>query len=211
MNVALNERRQITGVFAGDLVGAHKTGIEFVRRAAMQPVPHLFDVVVTTNSGYPLDQDLYQGVKGLSAGARIPKPGGTIILAAECREGVPTNSHLDKLLREVSSPAELLAMLASPGFRRPEQWQAQILALVQRRANVLIHSRLPDEVVCAVHLTPCAEIAALVDECLIRLGPDARVAVLPQGPMTIPYLSSEEAGQQYSAFLRTTAPALRAT
>ncbi len=87
LNVALNEERQITGVFAGDLIAAHKEGIEFVRQTAMQPVGGLFDVVVTTNSGYPLDMNLYQGVKGMSAGARILKPGGTLILAAECREG----------------------------------------------------------------------------------------------------------------------------
>src|SRR5207244_12722157 len=92
MNVALNERKQITGVFAGELVGAHKVGCEFVRKSAMQKFEAPFDIVVTTNSGYPLDQNLYQGVKGMSAGARVIKPGGTIILACECREGLPEGS-----------------------------------------------------------------------------------------------------------------------
>jgi len=78
LNVALNERRQITGVFAGDLIAAHKVGCEFVRNSAMQKFDAPFDIVVTTNSGYPLDQNLYQGVKGMSAGARVIKPGGTI-------------------------------------------------------------------------------------------------------------------------------------
>ena len=148
-----------------------------------------FDVVVTTNSGYPLDMNLYQGVKGMSAGARIIKPGGTLILAAECREGVPANSPLDKLLRSAGSPEEILAMLATPGFVRPEQWQAQIQALVQRKAKVLVYSALPDEVVRACHLTPCHDISAEVKKCLDALGAEARVAVLPQGPLTIPYLS----------------------
>jgi nickel-dependent lactate racemase len=76
INVTLNERRAITGIFAGDLVEAHKHGIEFVRKSAMQPVGELFDVVITTNSGYPLDQNLYQAVKGMSAAARIVKKGG---------------------------------------------------------------------------------------------------------------------------------------
>jgi nickel-dependent lactate racemase len=188
LNVALNEQRQITGFFAGDLLAAHQAGIEFVRRAAMQPVDGLFDVVVTTNSGYPLDLNLYQGVKGLSAGARILKPGGTLILAAECREGVPAGSPLDKLLRSVSSPEEVLALLATPGFVRPEQWQAQILALIQRRAKILVHSSLPDEIIRAAHLTPCHDIAAAVAQALAGHGSQARVAVLPQGPLTIPYL-----------------------
>ena len=90
---------------------------EFVRKSAMQTVDAPFDVVVTTNSGYPLDMNLYQGVKGMSAGARIIKPGGTLILAAECREGVPADSPLDKLLRSASSSEEILAMLAHARLR----------------------------------------------------------------------------------------------
>ena len=188
LNVSLNEQRQITGVFAGDLIGAHKVGIEFVRRSAMQRVSAPFDVVVTTNSGYPLDMNLYQGVKGMSAGARIIKPGGTLILACECREGVPANSPLDQLLRSASSPEEILALLATPGFVRAEQWQAQIQSLIQRKARVLVHSSLSDDIIRAAHLTPCHDIAAAVRERLAVLGPEARVAVLPQGPLTIPYL-----------------------
>jgi nickel-dependent lactate racemase len=114
LNVTLNDDRAITGVFAGDLVAAHRAGRDFVRTAAMQRVDQAFDVVVTTNSGYPLDQNLYQGVKGMSAGARIIRDGGTLVLAAECREGVPAGSPLDKLLREASSPEEILALLATP-------------------------------------------------------------------------------------------------
>jgi nickel-dependent lactate racemase len=189
VNVTLNEERAITNVFAGDLIGAHRVGIEYVRASAMQKVKAPFEVVVTTNSGYPLDLNLYQGVKGMSAGARILGEGGTLILAAECREGVPAGSPLDHLLRSGNSPEEILALLATPGFVRPEQWQAQIQALIQRRARVLVHSRLPDDVIRACHLTPCPDIAAAVRSELERHGPQARVAVLPQGPLTIPYLA----------------------
>lgn len=189
LNVALNEGREITGVFAGDLIAAHQRGAEFVRRSAMRKVEALFDIVVTTNSGYPLDLNLYQGVKGMSAGARILKPGGTLILAAECREGLPAQSEFERLLRQVARPEEILALLATPGFVRPEQWQAQIQAQIQRRATVLIHSSLPENAVRAAHLTPCPDIGAEVRRHLDALGPDARVAVLPQGPLTIPYLA----------------------
>ena len=189
LNVTLNEARQITGVFAGDILRAHKAGTEFVRRSAMQKVAAPFDVVVTTNSGYPLDLNLYQGVKGMSAGARIIKPGGTLVLACECSEGVPANSPLDKLLRSAGSPEEILAMLATPGFVRPEQWQAQIQALVQRRAKVLVYSSLSDEVIRAAHLVPCLDINAAIAEALDQSGPAATLAVLPQGPLTIPYLA----------------------
>jgi len=188
LNVSLNEQKQITGVFAGDLLAAHQAGCEFVRASAMQKVKSPFEIVVTTNSGYPLDLSLYQGVKGMSAAARIVQERGTIILACECREGVPADSPLDKLLRSASGSEEILAMLATPGFVRPEQWQAQIQALIQRKATVLVYSSLPAEVIQACHLTHCGDIGAAVKERLQQLGPQARVAVLPQGPLTIPYL-----------------------
>jgi nickel-dependent lactate racemase len=188
LNVTLNEQRRLTGVFAGDLLQAHRVGAEFVRESAMQRAGAPFDIVVTTNSGYPLDQNLYQGVKGMSAAARIVKPAGTVILACECREGVPAGSPLDTLLRSADSPEAILALLATPGFVRPEQWQAQIQSLIQRQARVLVYSSLSDEVIRAAHLTPCHDIGAAVKERLDALGPKGRVAVLPQGPLTIPYL-----------------------
>ena len=189
LNVALNDERAITGVFAGDIIEAHREGCEFVRASAMQKFSRPFDIVVTTNSGYPLDMNLYQGVKGMSAGARVVKEGGVLILACECSEGLPNGSPLEKLLRSASGPEEILAMLASPGFVRPEQWQAQIQALVQRKARVLIHSALPASSVRLAYLESCPDIGATVKSLLAERGPEARVAVLPQGPLTVPYLA----------------------
>jgi len=188
LNVTLNEQRQITGVFAGDILQAHGLGCEFVRQSAMQRFTSPFDVVITTNSGYPLDLNLYQGVKGMSAGARVIKEGGIMILACECSEGVPANSPLDQFLRSTSGPEEILTLLATPGFVRPEQWQAHIQALVQRKATVLVYSSLPDDVIRAAHLEPCPDITSRVRQELEKRGPNATVAVLPQGPLTVPYL-----------------------
>ncbi len=188
LNVTLNEERAITGVFAGDLILAHQTGCDFARKSAMRKVNETFDIVVTTNSGYPLDMNLYQGVKGMSAGARVVKEGGLMILACECREGVPANSPMDLLLKSAGSPEEILAMLSTPGFSRPEQWQAQIQALIQRKAEVQVYSSLSDDIIAGAHLTPCHDITRTVTSRLEELGPDAKVAVLPQGPLTIPYL-----------------------
>jgi len=188
LNVALNDERQITGVFAGDLIAAHKVGCEFVRKSAMQKFDAPFDIVVTTNSGYPLDLNLYQAVKGMSAGARVIKPGGTLIIACECREGVPAGSSFDEFLRSAGSPEEILSLVASPGFQRPEQWQAQIQAIIQRNANVLLYSSLPEDVVRRAHLEPCHNIGETVNTLVRYNGRGARIAVLPQGPLTIPYL-----------------------
>jgi nickel-dependent lactate racemase len=188
INVTLNDDREITGVFAGDLIRAHREGCEFVRTTAMQAVAHRFDVVVTTNSGYPLDMNLYQGVKGMSAAARVLKPGGLLILACECSEGIPTGSPFDQLLRSATGPDHILQMLAQPGFVRAEQWQAHIQSLISLKARVLLYSSLAPDLVRAAHLEPCADIGAAVEEELRRVGGGGAVAVLPQGPLTIPYL-----------------------
>ncbi len=188
INVTLNEARKITGVFAGDLIKAHREGCEFVRSTAMQKVDAPFDIVITSNSGHPLDMNLYQGVKGMAAAARILKPGGLLILAAECGEGIPAGSPFDRLLRESSGAEDILQKLASPGFVRAEQWQAQIQSLISKRARILVRSALSDEAVRAAHLTPCHDVEAAVNEELARMGDAARIAVLPQGPLTIPYV-----------------------
>ena len=185
LNVALNEHREITGIFAGELVAAHRAGTEFVRAVAMQPVSGLFDIVITTNSGYPLDMNLYQAVKGMRAAELIVRDGGLVIIAAECCEGLPAGSPHDRLLRSVGDGESLLAKLSEPGFAWPEQWQGQIQALIQRRAEIQVHSLLDDATIKAAHLVPCPDIAATVRK---RLKPDTRIAVLPQGPLTIPYL-----------------------
>ncbi|HIA03995.1 MAG TPA: hypothetical protein EYN66_19205 [Myxococcales bacterium] len=128
--------------------------------------------------------------RGKDLAQRILKEGGTLILAAECREGVPSGSELDKLLRHAQNPEEVLTLLSTPGFGRPEQWQAQIQALIQRKADVRVYSSLDDDTLRAAHLVPCADISAMIAEELDKHGPDARVAVLPQGPLTIPFLES---------------------
>ncbi|MBP7691248.1 MAG: nickel-dependent lactate racemase, partial [Anaerolineales bacterium] len=133
LNVTLNAQREITGVFAGDLLAAHAAGCAFVRAQAMVPVAAPYDIVITTNSGYPLDQNLYQTVKGLSAASRIVRAGGTIIMAAACEDGLPDHGRYAELLRTGGSPQGVLALLAQPGFTAQDQWQVQIQALIQQR------------------------------------------------------------------------------
>ncbi len=91
VDVTVNRDKHITKVFAGELFAEHREACDAARRDAMRAVPHAFDVVLTSNSGFPLDQNLYQAVKGLSAAARVVKPGGTIVIAGECRDGIPAH------------------------------------------------------------------------------------------------------------------------
>jgi len=189
LDVTLNRDRQITEAFAGDLLQEHAAACAAAKQNAMRRVPRPFDVVVTTNSGYPLDQNLYQAVKGMSAAAKIVRQGGTIICAAECRDGIPDHGAYGQILASRSSPQELLAMIVAPGYSRPDQWQVQIQAQIQLKAKVLLKTGyLRADQVRAAHFEPIDDISAAIDEALHRVGRDATLCVLPQGPQTIPYI-----------------------
>ncbi len=190
VNVAVNAARQITGLWAGDYLEAHEVGCRFVARHATRPVEAPFDIVITTNSGYPLDQNVYQTVKGMSAAARIVRPGGAIIAVAECSDGLPSHGNYKELLAMRQSAQELLAMIEEPGFAMHDQWQAQSQALVQHKAQVYLYSGLDAETVRNAMLTPTDDIEATLAELLDRYGPQSRVAVLPEGPQTVPYVAA---------------------
>ncbi|HKF16013.1 MAG TPA: nickel-dependent lactate racemase [Candidatus Dormibacteraeota bacterium] len=190
LDVTLNQDRRITRVFAGDLACSHAAGCAFAMTTAMVPVLKPYDVVVSTNSGYPLDQNLYQTVKGMSAAAQIVRHGGAIVMASECSDGLPDHGRYKELLRQAGGPAEFLGWLERPGHAEHDQWQVQVQALIQRRARVVIHAGglTPDQVR-AAWLEPVDDVSDCVAELLSTAGPGARVAVLPHGPQTIPYLS----------------------
>jgi nickel-dependent lactate racemase len=188
LNVTLNQDRQITGIFAGNLVEAHRAGAEAVRRVAMRQMPEAFDVVITSNSGYPLDLNLYQAVKGMSAASQIVKQGGDIIVAAECWDGIPDHGEYKRLLWEASSPEDLLDRVMAPGFRCHDQWEAQAQAQIQQKARVHVYADgLSGEELRRALVLPCESIERAIAE--IRLGnPAATIAVLPDGPQTVPYV-----------------------
>ncbi|MBL8850871.1 MAG: nickel-dependent lactate racemase, partial [Planctomycetaceae bacterium] len=189
LNVTLNSERQITGVFAGEMLAAHRAACEAVRQQAMVAVDSPYDVVVTTNSGYPLDQNLYQCVKGMSAAARIVKDGGCIIMAAECRDGLPDHGQYASLLKAAGAPQGFLDMLAQPGFAAPDQWQIQVQAQIQQRATVYVYSDgLTDAQISDALFTPCRNITSMVGQ-LTAQASGARVCVLPEGPQTIAYIA----------------------
>jgi nickel-dependent lactate racemase len=157
---------------------------------AMQPVDAPFEVVVTTNSGYPLDLNLYQAVKGMSAAAQVVKSGGTIICAAECSDGIPEHGRYNEILMSASEPSKLLEMINAEGYDRHDQWQVQIQAQIQMNAHVQLKSEyLTHEQIRAAHLTPVDDLEAAVEAAIQRHGPRSRICVLPEGPQTIPYLT----------------------
>ena len=155
----------------------------------MVPVEKPFDIVITTNSGYPLDLNLYQSVKGMSAASQVVKNGGSIIAAADCWDGIPSHGEYGRLLCGAQSIESLLEAICAPGFSRQDMWQAQIHALICRKAEVYFYSEnLTDEQIRNAFLKPCRSIGTTINELLSKYSRAASICVLPEGPQTIPFI-----------------------
>ena len=191
VDVAINRNREITSLAAGNLFDVHQIMAARVKQSAMQAFETPFDVVVTTNSGYPLDQNLYQSIKGVSAAAQVVKPGGAIICAAECSDGLPSHGEYGDILNQRDTPEDLLEMICAPGHNRHDQWEVQIQAQIQQQAQVFLKSDgLSHDDVRAAHLLPIDDVEATVLQQLDHAGNESRLCVLPEGPQTIPYLTA---------------------
>jgi nickel-dependent lactate racemase len=188
VNVTLNRLREITGFYCGDVLEAHRRGCVEAKATAMVACERPFPVVVTTNGGYPLDQNLYQTVKGMSAAAQIVQDEGYILTASRCDDGFPSHGNFKRLLVEHPTPQALLDAVMTPGFSVYDQWEAQLLAMILIRARAGLQSEIAAEDLRRAHVEPVADVSARLAEELRAIGRHAPVAVLPEGPMTIPYL-----------------------
>lgn len=188
LNVTLNREKEITAVFAGELYEAHDIGCEFTKEHAMFKCEERFDVVIASNSGYPLDQNLYQAVKGMSAAHKIVKEGGSIIMASECSDGLPDHGNYSKIFEFATTPQELLDLINDPEFKMFDQWQVQKQAVIQVWADVYVYSKLSDEQVKGAMLNVSHDIEQTLEALKQKYGENMSIAVLPLGPLTIPYV-----------------------
>jgi lactate racemase len=187
LDVILDADQRVVQAFGGQLLPMHAAACVVAKHVAMRALTERYDVVITSNAGYPLDQNLYQAVKGMSAAAQIVKDGGTIICAAECRDGFPDHGSYREELTSQPSPQSLLQSILERDHTVPDQWEIQIQAAIQTRARVMMHtSYLSDRELAAAHLEQTDDIAAAAGAALGPTG--GRLCVLPDGPQTIPYV-----------------------
>jgi len=191
LNITLNKRREISGVYAGDLRQAHKQGCLFAKETAMVPVEKPYDLVITSNSGYPLDLNIYQSVKGMSAAMQVVKKGGDILIAAECWDGIPENTDFERMLTAVDNIEDLYDYVVKHEKDFQDTWQIFYEVLVQRWANVSLYTdKLDDKTVRKALFSPVQDPEVLIRDIIEKHGPDARICVLPEGPLTIPYIKN---------------------
>ncbi len=193
VNVTLDERKRVTGVFAGEMAAAHDAAMAQAARQHVLPIAGLFDIVVATNMGYPADLSLYQAAKGMSVAAQACATGGAILLVAECREGLGGPEYVD-LMRSEASPAALLNRFERDGHATVhDQWQVQVQAMVQARCNVWLHSSLDRAAVESAHLGFALDVdgtlASILAAKRAELGREPSVCVMPYGQLTVPRIS----------------------
>lgn len=182
VNVVLDGDKKIIGSFAGDMVEAHKVGCNFVKEIArVKKIP--CDIAVSTNGGFPLDQNIYQAVKGMTAAEATNKDGGVIIMIAGCRDGHGGEGFYENIAN-VKNPNEFLeAAIHTPRLETvPDQWTSQILARILVHHHIIFVSDLVDpELITSMHM----EIAKTFDEALERAfereGLNAKVTVIRDG------------------------------
>ncbi|MBT4484314.1 MAG: nickel-dependent lactate racemase [Candidatus Latescibacteria bacterium] len=182
VNVTLNERREITGIFAGDLNEAHIEGVEFMKTQCMDTVDEPVDAVITTSAGYPLDLTFYQAIKGMTAAQGILKKGGILIIAAKIEEGIGS-PEFTKLILETESVEEFLESIKKPDSLVLDQWQFQKFCYVLENHEVWLYSDGIDrETQKKLFVTPLESIEDGIKKVKARFGENAAIAVIPEGP-----------------------------
>jgi nickel-dependent lactate racemase len=190
LNVTLNEMREVTGVFGGELERAHLAAVGRADEAARIPVERPADVVLTTGAGYPLDTTFYQSVKGISGALPALKPGGTLIVAASLSEGVGGPEFQRTLFRR-NRLGDLMEEMLSSEEVEIDQWQIEELGIARRRGDILFYSDgLDAETLGRCHVRPIDSVEEGVSRALAAHGPDSRLLVIPEGPYVLPYVGS---------------------
>jgi len=185
VNVTLNSAKEVTGIYCGHPVEAHYQGVKELEPFCTTFLDRPLDFVVTTNAGAPLDVNLYQTAKGIAGVGPVVKPGGEIVVASRCREGLGSDEFV-AACNEFTTPGEWTRRALAHEFFYPDQWCAQEIFKWMETHPILLYSEgINDETQRRYGLTPVHDIEQTVDELLRRHGRDATWAVIPDGPLLI--------------------------
>lgn len=197
VNVTLDESRRLTGVFAGELEACHMAAVSRSVEQSKVAIPQPVDIVVTTNAGYPLDLTFYQGVKGMIAAVPVLKPGGTVVIAHECAEGIGGSEFTDLML-SVDDMEAYLEKTWDRSFYRIDQWQLHEHAKVLRCASeaLSLSGGIPRDRLERCFVTPIDSVEDGVERALARHGRDAAIAVIPEGPYVLACVEGDTIDRQ---------------
>ncbi|MBE6370153.1 MAG: nickel-dependent lactate racemase [Lentisphaerae bacterium] len=193
LNVVINSSKQIVRAFAGNMQSAHLAGCDFLKSCCQIKVP-LSDIVITGNGGYPLDQNIYQCVKGMTAGEAACRKNGVIILAASCSDGHGGEEFFHVLSKDESASDLLERVRAIPrDCTTPDQWQYQILARILANFTVIMVSE-PEirPLIGAMKMQSAANLEEALAKARQLVGADGKIAVIPDGVSVIVNAAEQE-------------------
>ena len=186
INVVIDENKDVVRAFAGHYEKAHLAGCEFLKETVQVEVPPA-DIIITSNGGYPLDQNIYQAVKGMTAAEAVIKDDGVIIMVAACNDGHGGQSFFDNMA-QAQCPASLLRKISRVPRSQtvPDQWEFQILARILKRCTVImVTDRCDPEMIKAMHMKHAYTIYEALTAAYKLKGKGAGVAVIPDGVSVI--------------------------
>jgi nickel-dependent lactate racemase len=181
VNVVLDSEKNVIYAVAGEPEAAHKKGTDFLFSLCGAKAVES-DIVITTNGGYPLDQNVYQAVKGMTAAEATVKKGGVIIMLARSGDGIG-GDHFYHQLADEPDINKTMSEFLSRGRNEtvPDQWQTQILLRILGHASVVYVSEMPDDLVQKMHMIPAHSLAEAIEKAKGLVGEGARIAAIPDG------------------------------
>jgi nickel-dependent lactate racemase len=187
VNVTINDKGEVSQVFAGNPVEAHKQAVQFLNRHINIKLRGPADIVMVSNGGYPLDRDLYQTVKGMTTAKRVVRNGGIIIIAAECRDGLGGHEEFRRLMHKAGSPEDVLREIRD---NEPinDQWQAQVLAMILEKAKVIVVTdKANHKMIREAMMKPASTLEEALDQAkeIIQVK-KPKITAIPEGPYVIP-------------------------
>lgn len=185
VNVTIDDQRRLTGIFAGDIVESHLAGVRSVEKQVLATVPKPVDAVLVSSAGYPLDTTFYQAVKGVLAAVEIVKPNGSIILVAECSEGIGSGPFTDLILK-TKDLKQFIHDIHDPTNFVIDQWQLEELAKAVRKAEIYCYADgIPYDQLKDLFVQPIRTPEEGIERVLSKHGDEAQIAVLPDGPYVL--------------------------
>jgi lactate racemase len=187
LNVVLNDKKQVLQAFAGHYLEAHRAGCRYLDTLYSIQLPEPADIVLVSAGGAPKDINMYQAHKALDNASQAVKPGGVIILAAECSENYGETTF-ESWIRESDTPDQLINRLKRE-FVLGGHKAAAIAKIVSKASVLLVSAMLPEDAA-RLYFTPLPDVQQALNEAFKRMGDDARVLVIPQGGSILPYVNT---------------------
>lgn len=182
VNVVLNAEKEVIYAVAGDLEKAHKKGTDFLSTLCGVKANEA-DIVITTNGGYPLDQNIYQAVKGMTAAEATVKKDGVIIMLAKSNDGTGGEHFYNQLAQRKELDITMKEFLARDRNQTaPDQWQSQILVRILLNSKVIYVSEMPDQLIENMNMIPAKNLEDAMQKARKLIGKDKpKIVAIPDG------------------------------